>query len=222
MALRSSSLWTLLLTSALSLGACDGSIEEPEEESPPVDPGGPVEPGEQARFRVTVTNNSAVHPFLSSGVVAVREGSSAPGPLFPGDAYKIRFAASPGDHLSLATMMVQSNDLFFSMGQWGIPLFDGAVARDSIELTSDIQIYDAGTEANRVGCLISRWTSRIHCRNAGVVVVHRDRNRIEVCIDFIRYSCRACGERIGNCQVTRADADRNKNTRTQQQYFSCH
>ncbi len=146
MALRSSICWNLFLASAFTLGACDGSVES-DEQAPPDETEDTEETGE-TRFRVTVSNNSAVHPFLSSGVVAVREGSTSPGPLFPGDQYKITFAASPGDHLSLATMMVQSNDLFFSMGQWGVPLFDGRDARESIELTSDIKIYDAGTEAN--------------------------------------------------------------------------
>jgi hypothetical protein len=69
-------------------------------------------------------------------------------PVFPGGAFEFEVAASPGASLSLATMFVQSNDLFLSPDVTGIDLFaEGeAVAGD---VTDEIALWEAGTEVDQ-------------------------------------------------------------------------
>lgn len=76
------------------------------------------------------------------------------GAAAPGDGYEIVVtpaAATP--RLSLATMVVQSNDAFLALGGAGIELLDGAGApRSAGEIEAEIErtlaVWDAGTEAN--------------------------------------------------------------------------
>jgi len=72
-------------------------------------------------------------------------GGSSPAPIFSGESYSFTFEAVNGDKLSLATMLVQSNDLF--VGIEGLDLYvDGkAIGGD---ITSSVKLWDAGTEAN--------------------------------------------------------------------------
>jgi len=44
----------------------------------------------------------------------------------PGGSYQFNFTANPGEKLSLATMFVQSNDLFYAPNGMGINLFDAS------------------------------------------------------------------------------------------------
>lgn len=74
-------------------------------------------------------------------------GASGPGAIGPGGSYEFMFSAAEGDHLTLATMFVQSNDWFYAFEQDGLPLFvDGVPV--SGDLTEMIYLYDAGTEIN--------------------------------------------------------------------------
>lgn len=83
----------------------------------------------------------------SSGAFDVPEGGSNPGPAFPGDTYAFTVTAEPGDRLSLATMLVQSNDLFYAPAEVGLDLFPNGVAVDG-DVTGMILLWDAGTEVN--------------------------------------------------------------------------
>ncbi|MBX2812968.1 MAG: spondin domain-containing protein [Myxococcales bacterium] len=71
------------------------------------------------------------------------------GPALPGSAYELTFSAEPGESLSFATMLVQTNDVFLGPGEDGIPLFDDKDAplaeRDVTDLVS---LWDVGSEAN--------------------------------------------------------------------------
>ena len=83
----------------------------------------------------------------SSGIFNTPAGSSSPGPAPPGGSYSVTFTARDGDALSFATMLVHTNDLFFSPGENGIPLFSNGVARTG-DITSMVMLWDAGTEVN--------------------------------------------------------------------------
>jgi hypothetical protein len=74
-------------------------------------------------------------------------GASSPAPAFPGDAYSFEFTAEPGDRLSFASMLVQSNDLFFAPAETGIDLFPNGNALSG-DLTGMVLLWDAGTEVN--------------------------------------------------------------------------
>ena len=59
----------------------------------------------------------------------------------------IAIEAAPGETLSLATMLVQSNDLF--VGVADLPLFDADGAPILGDRSDRLAVYDAGTEADQ-------------------------------------------------------------------------
>jgi hypothetical protein len=85
----------------------------------------------------------------SSGAFNTPTGSMGPGALLPGNSYEFTFEAEEGDYLSFATMLVHTNDLFFSPADMGIALFSGGTAISG-DITSNIMLYDAGTEINEI------------------------------------------------------------------------
>jgi hypothetical protein len=87
----------------------------------------------------------------ASRVFNTPDGAGAPGVILPGEAYSFEFDAAPSDgHLSLATMLVQSNDLFVVPGGVGVPLFDGAgTPIPRRDVTPMLSLWDAGTERNQ-------------------------------------------------------------------------
>ncbi len=68
-------------------------------------------------------------------------------PLFPGESYTFQAVAVHGEALSLAMMLLQSNDVFFAPDENGIALFSGD-ARLTGDVTGTIDLWDAGTEVN--------------------------------------------------------------------------
>jgi len=84
----------------------------------------------------------------SNGVFAVPLGAEGPGPLLPDHAYQFQIAANPGDHLSLATMLVQSNDVFVAPAETGIALFDESGMPIHGNMAQQFPLWDAGTEVN--------------------------------------------------------------------------
>ncbi len=85
--------------------------------------------------------------LIDNGVFNTPDGASAPGPLMPNNSYSFTFTASEGDYLSIATMLVHSNDLFFAFADQGISLFSNGVALTG-DVTTQISLWDAGTEVN--------------------------------------------------------------------------
>lgn len=75
-------------------------------------------------------------------------GDGAPGPATPGKSYRFSFDASPGHRLSFATMYVQSNDAFYAPSDSGLPLYSGTTPVTG-SVTSQISLWDAGTEVNQ-------------------------------------------------------------------------
>ncbi|MBD3374560.1 T9SS type A sorting domain-containing protein [candidate division KSB1 bacterium] len=85
---------------------------------------------------------------LDNGVFHTPVGDDMPGPLLPGSSYVIEFYAIPGAYLSLASMFVPSNDLFYAPDEMGIPLFHDNGSKRMGEITDWIMLWDAGTEMN--------------------------------------------------------------------------
>ncbi|MCX6645571.1 MAG: spondin domain-containing protein [bacterium] len=96
-------------------------------------------------FVVTIENISTF--YTASGIFDTPEGDLSSGPADPGDSYEFTFTADAGSHLSLATMFVESNDLFYAPGANGIDLFPGGTAISG-NVTSEFSLWDAGTEVN--------------------------------------------------------------------------
>jgi len=128
-------LWGSAVLACGVLVACDKDPVEPE-------------PPEPTMFTVTIENVSTAFSFASSGVFNTPVGADAPGPLLPGATYEAEFNAPPGSYLTFATMMVQSNDLFYAPDEMGIPLWKEG-EQTSGDVTDYIQLWDAGTEADQ-------------------------------------------------------------------------
>lgn len=101
-------------------------------------------------FEVLIENLEPDLPIRQSGAFSTPETASDPGPIGPGGSYEVRFAAAPGDRLSFATMFVQSNDLFVAPAPTGIALFDQDDMPISGDITSELDVWDAGTETNQL------------------------------------------------------------------------
>ncbi len=82
------------------------------------------------------------------GAVAVPIGDSEPGPILPGKAYELKFRAEPGQQLTLAMMFGQSNDWFYAPSGDGINLFDEDEFPITGDITSQLVLWDAGTEVD--------------------------------------------------------------------------
>lgn len=72
---------------------------------------------------------------------------SVPGapPIAPGGAFEFDIEATRGQKLTFATMFVPSNDAFFAPGMGGIDLSN---VRETVSVTDEVALWDAGTEPN--------------------------------------------------------------------------
>ncbi len=110
----------------------------------------PAEPVlESATFTVTIENVSTEYPFIRGGSFSTPAGASEPGPAFAGDKFEVSFNAGPGHKLSFATMFGQSNDFFYAPDGDGIDLFDMSGSQVTGDVTSQVYLWDAGTEINQ-------------------------------------------------------------------------
>jgi hypothetical protein len=97
---------------------------------------------------MTLANSLAGKTSVSaSGAFDTAVGASGPGAIGPGGSYQFSFAASSGENLSLATMFVQSNDWFYGFIPDGLSLFSNGLPISG-DVTSQVFLYDAGTEAD--------------------------------------------------------------------------
>ncbi len=100
-------------------------------------------------YTVTVENVSTAYKFFEAGAVTIPDGESAAGPAFPGHSFTFSFHAGPSHKLSFATMYGLSNDGFYAPNQGGISLYSGG-APVSGDITSEIMLWDAGTQVNQM------------------------------------------------------------------------
>jgi hypothetical protein len=104
-----------------------------------------AEDGDPSGLGTAVASKSSV---MASDVFNTPTGAAGPAPAFPGEDYTFTFTAMPGDRLSVATMLVQSNDLFFAPAESGLALFDATGTAVSGNMTGMFLLWDAGTETN--------------------------------------------------------------------------
>ena len=83
-----------------------------------------------------------------AGTVATPDGAEEHGPLMPGDSYTFEVEAGHDHNLTLATMFVQSNDLFYAPEPSGISLFEDGDPLSG-DVTDELVLWDAGTEQNQ-------------------------------------------------------------------------
>ena len=102
------------------------------------------------------------------GAAAKPVGATAEGPLTPGQNYEFEISALPGQLLSTAWMFGQSNDLFYSNDR-PIALFSSRGKPLSAELTTQLSLWDAGTEVNEEPGLGPNQGPRQARPDAGVI-----------------------------------------------------
>lgn len=91
-------------------------------------------------FKVTIENILSDLSYLSSGATDA---------IPPDNSLEISFDAGKGHYLSFATMLVQSNDLFYAPAPNGIRLYDDSGNALTGNITDQIDLWDAGTEVNQ-------------------------------------------------------------------------
>jgi hypothetical protein len=79
---------------------------------------------------------------------APRPGTVLSRMLHPGHRFEFTVSGRPGDRLSLALMVGQSNDGFVAPGPLGIVLFTPDGTPVSGEVTAHLHLWDSGTEVN--------------------------------------------------------------------------
>ncbi len=129
------------------------------------------------------------------GVVTTPVGDKGAGPITPGKSYEFTFPAAPGQRLTLAMMFGQSNDLFYAPGAEAIALFNAKGAPLSVDVTSRLLLWDAGTEVNEEPGVGANQAPRQPGPNTGpaeggVVQLVKDRFAYPAIKDVIRVSVR--------------------------------
>ena len=105
-----------------------------------------AEDGEPSQLAESLSVKPGV---ASSGVFNTPDGAAGPGPLHGMGTYSFEFSAEEGDNLSFTTMFVQSNDWFIGPVDDGLPLFRNGVPISG-EITDEMYLWDAGTEADQL------------------------------------------------------------------------
>jgi len=100
-----------------------------------------AEDGDPSSFITSLTGLDGVDAY---NVFTMPAGSSGPAPIFPNEQYSFQFEANPGDKLSLATMLVQSNDLFAGIE---IDLFQNGTPVSG-DISNQLRLLDAMSETN--------------------------------------------------------------------------
>lgn len=120
----------------------------------PIFTGGKVDEGKGLETLAETGNPGPLSRSLArvEGVVSVGAndrpvGSQDGGPIGPGQKYEFEITAEPGQELSLAWMFGQSNDLFYANAR-PIPLFNSSGKPVTGDMTSQVTLWDAGTEVN--------------------------------------------------------------------------
>ncbi len=103
-----------------------------------------AEDGDPSALNTSLAANAS---NLLNGVFNTPVGTTTPGPLFSGNRYSFTFDAEDGQYLNLATMLVQTNDLFYAFDAAGISLFNNGIPVQG-DVTSQVKLWDAGTEVN--------------------------------------------------------------------------
>jgi len=127
-------------------------------ESPIITPGAVVDPrsgmralaedGDVRPPRRYIWDNEEV---LEGGIAYRNPETDKIQELMPGNSFVFTVTADPGDRLSLATMLMQSNDAVYGTDGSGIALFDSGGQPISGNVVDQVTLWDFGTEKNELG-----------------------------------------------------------------------
>ena len=130
--------------------------------------GGASGSGNSSKFTVTLENVGPTKLFTSAGVFDTPVGASAAGAATPGKMFQFTIDAGRNQKLSFATMLAATNDLFFGPDGKGIALYDASGAPISGDVTSQIHLWDAGTEVNEEPAVGPNTVGKQAAPNTGV------------------------------------------------------
>jgi hypothetical protein len=138
--------------------------------------------------------------IVTVGADAKPVGAMVEGPITPGQKYEFQITAQPGQLLSTAWMFGQSNDLFYS-NERPIALFSSSGKPRSSEMTSQLSLWDAGTEVNEEPGLGPNQGPRQATPDAGVPesqgIAHvRDRYTYPRIGDVLRLTITPAGDAL--------------------------
>ncbi|HEA30990.1 MAG TPA: hypothetical protein ENH91_13525 [Leeuwenhoekiella sp.] len=105
-------------------------------------------PPSSAQFTITIENVATAYPFIKSGVFNMPSGDTQAGAATPGKEFEFTIDAGRSEHLSFATMLAATNDLFYGPDDEGIALYDDEGNPISGDVTDQVYLWDAGTEVN--------------------------------------------------------------------------
>jgi len=95
-------------------------------------------------------------------------GDTAAGPATPGKMYQFTIDAGRKQKLSFATMLAATNDLFYGPSGDGIALYDADGSPITADVTSQVQLWDAGTEVNEEPAVGPNTVGKQAAPNTGV------------------------------------------------------
>ncbi len=111
---------------------------------------------EDGNFVPLIDELSLTEGVRLTAAVNTPEGEESPGPLLPGGTYRllitVQQAATGGGQnarVSLASMFLQSNDVFVASPEGGLRLFDDAGNVITGDRSGELLLLDAGTEVNQ-------------------------------------------------------------------------
>jgi hypothetical protein len=104
-----------------------------------------AEDGNPMMLAKSLENQSGIQ---SRGIFNTPVGAIKPKGIRPGQVFEFTFNATPGEKLSLTTMFGQSNDWFYAPKGSGIALFDANGKAISGDITSQILLWNDGTEVD--------------------------------------------------------------------------
>ncbi|HKO53467.1 MAG TPA: spondin domain-containing protein [Polyangiaceae bacterium] len=120
-------------------------------------------------FTVTLENVAPVKQFTSAGVFDTPVGDLAAGPAVPGKTYKFTVDAGRKQKLFFATMLAATNDAFFAPSGEGIPLYLDNGMPITADVTSQVYLWDAGTELNEEPFIGPNTVTNQGTANTGIV-----------------------------------------------------
>lgn len=123
-----------------------------------------AEDGKPDQLLQSLKNQAGV---VSGGLSNTPVGSQKPGPITPGQSYEFTVSAKPGQNLSLTTMFGQSNDWFYAPDGKGISLFDAQGKPMVVDATSQMKLWNAGTEVDQEPGIGSTQGPRQKAENTG-------------------------------------------------------
>jgi len=93
-------------------------------------------------------DNVAPWTVLKSGAQTMKTDGMS-GPAGAGESFEVAFTAGRGQAISFASMLGESNDWFFAPGPAGIALHDAAGMPVTGDVTAQVALWNAGTEADQ-------------------------------------------------------------------------